>query len=47
MNQTFPDWTRHDLLAEQCILVNTEDKVLGHETKKQCHLNTNIDSWTI
>lgn len=38
------DQTQLDLLAEQCILVNTEDKVLGHETKKQCHLNTNIDS---
>jgi isopentenyl-diphosphate delta-isomerase len=26
------------LLAEECILVDPDDKVLGHDTKKNCHL---------
>ena len=43
-----PELTSHDptqiqLMAEQCILVDEQDKILGAETKKNCHLNTNID----
>ena len=38
------DSTQLKLLAEQCILVTPEDKVLGAETKKTCHLNTNIET---
>ena len=43
-----PDLSSHDetqirLLAEQCILVDESDSVLGADTKKNCHLNVNID----
>lgn len=43
------DLSKHDstqikLLSEQCILVSPEDEVLGSDTKKNCHLNANIDS---
>jgi len=30
------------LMAEECILVDENDKVLGPESKLNCHLNTNI-----
>lgn len=38
------DPTQLKLLAEKCILVSAKDEVLGAETKKNCHLNVNIDS---
>lgn len=38
------DSTQLQLLAEQCILVTPQDKALGPETKKNCHLNANIES---
>ncbi|OCT75524.1 hypothetical protein XELAEV_18030705mg [Xenopus laevis] len=31
------------LLAEMCILINEEDQKIGEDTKKNCHLNSNID----
>eukprot|EP01122_Echinamoeba_exundans_P005016 TRINITY_DN151_c0_g1_i1.p1 TRINITY_DN151_c0_g1~~TRINITY_DN151_c0_g1_i1.p1 ORF type:complete len:263 (-),score=48.63 TRINITY_DN151_c0_g1_i1:28-816(-) len=30
------------LMGERCILVDENDKVIGHESKKNCHLMTNI-----
>lgn len=44
-----PDLTGVDniqlqLLSEQCILISPQDKVLGADSKKNCHLNVNIDS---
>ena len=38
------DPTQIKLLAEKCILVSTDDKVIGADTKKECHLNTNIEA---
>lgn len=37
------DATQIGLMAEECILVDKQDKVLGPDTKKSCHLNANID----
>ena len=37
------DETQVQLLAEECILVDENDKVVGSDTKKNCHLNTNIE----
>ena len=31
------------LLAEQCILVDENDKPIGAASKKDCHLNKNIE----
>ena len=31
------------LLAEQCILVDEHDKPIGAASKKDCHLNKNIE----
>ncbi|XP_072268728.1 isopentenyl-diphosphate Delta-isomerase 1 [Pyxicephalus adspersus] len=31
------------LLAEMCILIDENDKKIGADTKKNCHLNDNID----
>lgn len=36
------DETQAKLLAEKCILVDENDKVIGSTTKKECHLNSNI-----
>lgn len=30
------------MMEERCILVDHKDKVIGHDSKKNCHLNTNI-----
>jgi len=30
------------LLEEECIVVDENDRVLGHDSKKNCHLNVNI-----
>ena len=37
------DETQVQLLAEECILVDESDKVVGSDTKKNCHLNSNIE----
>lgn len=31
------------LLAEMCILIDENDKKIGADSKKNCHLNSNID----
>ncbi len=38
------DSTQVELLAEECILVDESDKVVGSDTKKNCHLNVNIEA---
>ena len=37
------DETQVQLLAEECIVVDENDKVIGSNTKKNCHLNSNIE----
>ena len=37
------DETQVQLLAEECILVDDNDTVTGSDTKKNCHLITNIE----
>ncbi|KPM02972.1 isopentenyl-diphosphate Delta-isomerase 1-like protein [Sarcoptes scabiei] len=42
------DWSRLDpfqigLLQEQCILVDENDKIVGFDSKKHCHLMENIE----
>ena len=32
------------LMREECILVDENDRVLGPDSKKSCHLNSNIDA---
>jgi len=34
------------LLAEMCILIDENDRRIGADTKKNCHLNENIDRGT-
>jgi len=34
------------LLAEMCILIDENDRRIGPDTKKNCHLNENIDRRT-
>jgi len=36
------DQEQERLLAEECILVDRNDRVVGHASKKTCHLNENI-----
>ena len=31
------------LLSEMCILIDEDDHKIGADTKKNCHLNDNID----
>lgn len=31
------------LLAEMCILIDDNDRTIGADSKKNCHLNSNID----
>lgn len=38
------DETQVQLLAEECILVDHTDTVIGSDTKKNCHLNENINA---
>lgn len=35
------------LLAEMCILIDENDRKIGAETKKNCHLNKNIEKGTV
>ena len=32
------------IMREECILVDENDRVLGPNSKKSCHLNSNIDA---
>lgn len=34
------------LLSEMCILIDENDRKIGADTKKNCHLNSNIDKGT-
>ena len=36
------DDTQVQLLAEQCIVVDRDDNVIGAASKKECHLYENI-----
>ncbi|KAJ3135119.1 isopentenyl-diphosphate delta-isomerase idi1 [Geranomyces variabilis] len=43
------DWEAYDpeqvrLMAEQCIVIDTNDKPIGADSKKNCHLMTNISN---
>lgn len=38
------DQTQVQLMAEECILVDDADNVIGSDTKKNCHLNVNIEA---
>lgn len=35
------------LLAEMCILIDENDNKIGAETKKNCHLNENIEKGSV
>ena len=37
------DETQIKLMDERCILVDRDDNIIGSETKKNCHLKTNIE----
>ncbi|KAM9307678.1 isopentenyl-diphosphate Delta-isomerase 1-like [Gastrophryne carolinensis] len=37
------DQKQVQLLSEMCILIDEEDKMIGADTKENCHLNVNID----
>jgi isopentenyl-diphosphate delta-isomerase len=37
------DKIQEELLQEKCILINDQDEVIGEATKKECHLNSNIE----
>ena len=37
------DETQVDLLKEECILIDRDDKRIGSASKKDCHLLSNID----
>ena len=41
-NFSLLDETQVKLLAEECILVDADDKVVGSDTKRNCHLNEHI-----
>ncbi|XP_046288085.1 isopentenyl-diphosphate delta-isomerase 2 [Marmota monax] len=46
MSEVHPDWlSEHQLqrLNEMLIVVDEDDKVLGEDTKRNCHLNENIE----
>ena len=38
------DETQVQLLAEECILIDESDNVIGSDTKKNCHLNDQIEA---
>ena len=41
---TVYDGEQVGLLSEECILVDENDKVIGSDSKKNCHLNVNIEA---
>ncbi|XP_032122055.1 isopentenyl-diphosphate Delta-isomerase 1 isoform X3 [Sapajus apella] len=43
INTDHLDKQQVQLLAEMCILIDENDNKIGAETKKNCHLNENID----
>lgn len=46
VNTDHLDEQQVQLLAEMCILIDENDNKIGAETKKNCHLNENIDKGT-
>jgi len=38
------DGSQVKLLSERCILVDENDQAIGWDTKKNCHLNVNIEA---
>lgn len=46
VNTDHLDKQQVQLLAEMCILIDENDNRIGAETKKNCHLNENIDKGT-
>lgn len=43
VNTDHLDEQQVQLLAEMCILIDENDQKIGADTKKNCHLNENID----
>ena len=43
INTSHLDEKQVQLLAEMCILIDENDNKIGADTKKNCHLNENID----
>lgn len=43
VNTDHLDEQQVQLLAEMCIVIDENDNKIGAETKKNCHLNENID----
>lgn len=46
VNTDHLDEQQVQLLAEMCILIDENDNKIGADTKKNCHLNENIDKGT-
>lgn len=47
INTSHLDEQQVQLLAEMCILIDENDNKIGADTKKNCHLNENIDKGTV
>lgn len=47
INTDHLDEQQVQLLAEMCILIDENDNKIGVDTKKNCHLNANIDKGTV
>lgn len=43
INTEHLDEKQVQLLSEMCILIDENDRKTGADTKKNCHLNSNID----
>lgn len=43
INTDHLDEKQVQLLAEMCILIDDDDRKIGADSKKNCHLNSNID----
>ncbi len=43
VNMDHLDEKQVQLLAEMCILIDDNDRKIGADSKKNCHLNSNID----
>jgi isopentenyl-diphosphate delta-isomerase len=47
VNTSHLDSQQVQLLAEMCILIDENDNKIGADTKKNCHLNENINKGTV
>lgn len=43
INTDHLDEKQVQLLAEMCIVIDDDDRRIGADSKKNCHLNSNID----